>query len=212
MARRRMNRASRTTNKRERILRAAEKEFALRGFEGARVDRIATAAGLDKASLYYYFRSKQEIYNSVLEEAMRKFAEISSAGFERDIDPGEELAAFVDVLLDFLNKHKSFALVLRREFIIPGRSPRGAVYTSLTPLIRRVRRYVQREIEKGEMRRVDPEHALYSIFEILFGYFTLNPEAAKIFFDMPPYTKEMIERRKAHVTDLIRKLLHRLGK
>ena len=99
--------------KRGRILRAAEKEFARQGFAGARVDKIARAAGLDKATLYYYFRSKQDIYDTVLSEATRAFTEIASKGFERDMDPGEELAQLVDLIVDFLNKHRSFALILR---------------------------------------------------------------------------------------------------
>jgi TetR/AcrR family transcriptional regulator len=196
----------RAANKRAKILRAAEKEFAQKGYAGARVDKIAKAAKLDKATLYYYFRTKQDIYNAVLMDVTQTFADLSSKGFEQDTDTGEELAAFVDLLVDFLDEHRSFALILRREFSEPGSSRRSVIYRALSPLIQRVRDYVYQDMAKGEMRKVDPEHVLYSIFEILFGYFTLNSETTRIFFGKPPYSREMLQRRKAHLTEVIRRL------
>ncbi len=60
---------------RERILDAAESAFARKGFDGARVDEIAEAAGVNKALIYYYFKSKK----ALLEElTMRLLATISA--------------------------------------------------------------------------------------------------------------------------------------
>ena len=50
----------------DRILAAAAAEFAERGFGGARVDRIARRARVNKAMLYYHFRSKRELYRTLL--------------------------------------------------------------------------------------------------------------------------------------------------
>jgi len=58
---------------REKILKAATKLFARKGFDGARVDEIAQKAGVNKALIYYYFKSKEEI----LEEIMKEFLEES---------------------------------------------------------------------------------------------------------------------------------------
>ena len=88
-----------------------------------------------------------------------------------------------------------------------GRPRRGVVYKALSPLIQQVRDYVYKDISKGEMRKVDPQNTLYSIFELLFSYFTLNEEAAEIFFEKGPYSKDMLQRRKAHLTTVIRRLL-----
>ncbi len=201
------SRDARTTKQRDLILRAAEKEFALKGFTGARVDKIARAAGIEKASLYYHFRSKEDLYQAVLSEVTQAFTLLSRKGYDQDIDPGEELAEFVGLLVDFLDKHRSFALILRRELSEPGRPRRGEVYKAFSPLIQQVRDFVYKDISKGEMRRVDPENTLYSMFELLFSYFTMNPEAAEIFFGKAPYAKDMIQRRKAHLTAVIRRFL-----
>ena len=58
---------------REKILKVATKLFARKGFDGARVDEIAKKAGVNKALIYYYFKSKEEI----LEEIMKVFLEES---------------------------------------------------------------------------------------------------------------------------------------
>lgn len=64
---------------RDRILRAAEAEFAARGFDGARVERIAQRAGVNKALLYYYFKSK----SGLLEALFFEFFEAMKAARQR---------------------------------------------------------------------------------------------------------------------------------
>ncbi|MBW2323867.1 MAG: TetR family transcriptional regulator [Deltaproteobacteria bacterium] len=54
----------------ERILAAALNEFADKGFFGARTQAIADAAGLNKAMLHYYFRSKDNLYQTVLQNVL----------------------------------------------------------------------------------------------------------------------------------------------
>jgi AcrR family transcriptional regulator len=61
------------TQTREKILKVAKKVFARKGFDGARVDEIAQKAKVNKALIYYYFKSKEEI----LEEIMKQFLEES---------------------------------------------------------------------------------------------------------------------------------------
>jgi AcrR family transcriptional regulator len=61
------------TATREKILNAATKIFARKGFDGARVEEIAQKAGVNKALIYYYFKSKEDI----LEEIMKQFLEES---------------------------------------------------------------------------------------------------------------------------------------
>ncbi len=196
-----------STNKRRKILKAAEKEFAHNGFSGARMKTIAIAVGLDKATLYHYFQTKQDLYNAVLEEVINSFSALASKGFDHDTDPGDELSEFVSVLIDFLNNHKSFVMILRQEFSGPSRGKSNFLKQRLTPLIQKVQTYIEDSVGKGEMREVDPEHTLYSIFEILFSYFTMNSNIAALFFDEKPYSKEMLKRRKTHITRVIRRLL-----
>ncbi len=59
---------------RDRLVAAAAAEFAARGFDGAKVDRIAARARLNKAMLYYHFRDKADLYRAILLDSFRALA------------------------------------------------------------------------------------------------------------------------------------------
>ena len=58
-------------NKEQTILEAAEREFLNKGFAGARTTSIAEAAGVTHAMLHYYFRTKEQLFERILDEKMR---------------------------------------------------------------------------------------------------------------------------------------------
>ncbi|MDA3901665.1 MAG: TetR/AcrR family transcriptional regulator [Spirochaetes bacterium] len=57
----------------ERILKEALSAFALHGYDGARMDKIAAAVGINKASLYFHFKSKEEIFRELFNGILRKY-------------------------------------------------------------------------------------------------------------------------------------------
>ena len=73
---------------RERILGAALKEFAAKGFAGARVDAIARRAAINKRMLYHYFGDKEELFRAVLR---RKVSERQVWAADLPRDPAERL-------------------------------------------------------------------------------------------------------------------------
>lgn len=66
-------RQERSAETRTAILGAAERVFAKSGLAGARIDAIAAAAGVNKALLYYYFKSKEDLYETVVENHFSEF-------------------------------------------------------------------------------------------------------------------------------------------
>ena len=73
------------------ILRAAGRSFAKSGLAGARTDAIAADAGVNKALLYYYFKSKEDIFKAVIEEY---FAEFNRLALETLNAPGRARMCF----------------------------------------------------------------------------------------------------------------------
>ena len=61
------------------ILRAAMGEFSDKGLSGARIDSIADAAGVNKRLIYYYFRSKEQLFLAVLEQTYADIREAEAA-------------------------------------------------------------------------------------------------------------------------------------
>src|SRR6204780_5409011 len=83
-----MNRADRT---RKTILRAAIREFSAHGLAGARTDAIAESAKVNKALLYYYYKSKSGLYAAAIEEVSSAVADRAFAALDPKEGAGERL-------------------------------------------------------------------------------------------------------------------------
>src|SRR5678816_1908060 len=95
-ARRRQD--ERTARTRQRLLTAAAAEFAARGFAGASVDRIARAARVNKAMIYYHFSSKAALYREILRDMFDAVARRVTDAARASSDPGEKVRAFVEAI------------------------------------------------------------------------------------------------------------------
>src|ERR1035437_6875823 len=103
-----------------RIVRAAEEIFADQGLAGARMDEIARAAKVNKALLYYYFRSKQALHRFVLEALLSQLR----AGVEERgvavLPPGKRVTAVIDNFFDFVVRHPNYPRLVQREMMSRG--------------------------------------------------------------------------------------------
>jgi len=94
----------------EKILEAAKKVFHSKGFEGARMQEIADEAGINKALLHYYYRTKENLFNAVFKAA---FSEIFAKLF-MTIDSNEPLE---EKIKNLINEYIGF---LQKNSYIPG--------------------------------------------------------------------------------------------
>ena len=77
----------------EKIIKAAQREFAQYGFEGARVDRIAQKARINKAMIYYHFKSKENLYETLLSKVYTTIFPRITDKIPDNIGPKEKLEA-----------------------------------------------------------------------------------------------------------------------
>src|SRR3954462_2406749 len=92
----------------DRILAAAAVEFAARGFGGARVDRIARRARINKAMLYYHFRSKQAIYDALLRRIFSDAADRVRTIAASDLPPAAKIDQVIAGIAGFVGEHVHF--------------------------------------------------------------------------------------------------------
>src|SRR3954451_20544816 len=82
----------------ERIVAAAAKEFAAYGYAGANVDRIARKARLNKAMIYYHFRSKARLYREILADMFAdvgaRVRDVATSG----LSPADKVRGFVEAI------------------------------------------------------------------------------------------------------------------
>jgi TetR/AcrR family transcriptional regulator len=165
----------------KRILAAAEQAFAEQGLAGARTEQIVRAAGVNKALLYYYFHSKDELYAAVLESLFRQQQAAIAAAREnasperRATGHREELLAYVNGAFDFAIAHPNFPRLIQREIMSRGVHFRHLIRTYWLPAQQRLQREIKEGIAAGEFRPVDPAHTVLSIVAMTAFYFASAP-------------------------------------
>lgn len=95
----------------QRILAAARKEFEAKGYAGARMQAIADEAEISKASLHYYFRSKDGIFQRIFDEAFDEYVSIISKLAVETPDWETQIRDFTAVLFDYIRCGRVLFLV-----------------------------------------------------------------------------------------------------
>lgn len=104
-------------NSKQKILDAALKEFATFGFEGARVDRIAEEAGINKALLFYYFSSKQNLYHTVITEVMFDFIPKVQNVIRESSTPERLFEDLPELYIQYFSRKKELIQIISRHLI-----------------------------------------------------------------------------------------------
>ena len=83
---------------RARLFASAAAEFAARGYAGANVDRIARTARLNKAMIYYHFRSKAALYREILRDMFEAVGARVNEVAASSVTPEEKIRGFIDAI------------------------------------------------------------------------------------------------------------------
>ena len=148
----------------DRILAAAALEFAAHGFAGARVDRIARRARVNKAMLYYHFQSKQRLYRVLLRQMFTLAVQPLQAIAAGSGTHAEKIDRVIAALAAFLEAHASFPAIMLREVAEGGAHLDRDTLTALAAVPRTVGGLVQQGIAAGAFR---PVHPIFAYFGML---------------------------------------------
>ena len=156
---------------RERILAAAREEFGLRGFAGARTQRIAEGAGVNKQLLFYYFGSKRGLYEAVLQEAGATLApDGAQAGRDRGPDG---VRTRLRGILERAFTHPKLGVVLARGAL--ASDPSDAARRATANLVGEVRAAILAGQAIGFFRDdADPDLAAEQAVVMVLGYLAIE--------------------------------------
>src|SRR5262247_1964775 len=105
---------------RRNIIAVATREFADKGFSGARVDHIAARTKTSKRMIYYYFGGKEGLYIAVLEAAYRRIRTVEATLDLATQRPKDALRALIAFTFDYQNAHPEFVRLVMNENILNG--------------------------------------------------------------------------------------------
>jgi AcrR family transcriptional regulator len=185
-----------------RIVATAEEIFAEQGLAGARMDEIARAAKVNKALLYYYFRSKEELYRFVLEALLSQLRQRVGPQGAGPVTPQKRLAAVIDNFFDFVQRHPNYPRLIQREMMSHGPNRDWIVSEYYRPLHGQLVSLIAEGISAGEFRRVDTQNTAFNVISLMVFYFAAAPVLGSMLGHDPLQPREVSRRRKA-VHDLL---------
>ena len=187
------------------ILAAARDEFAEFGLGGARMDRIAERAGLNKRLIYYYFEDKEKLFQAVLEQAYRDIRAEERQLHLLDLKPADALRRLVEFTWDYYLAHPEFLTLLNSANLHRARhlheSRRAREMNS--PLIEMLAEILERGRKDGSFRGgVDPLQLYVSIAGLSYFYLSNNHTLSAI-FGRDLLTAKSKNERLSHMCDVI---------
>ena len=194
---------SRGEETRAAILAAAGRVFAEAGLAGARTEAIAAAAGVNKALLFYYFRSKDLLYAAVLEDHFREFNEQAVAALTAPGPARTVLLHYVNLHFDLASHRRRFAPLHQQFMMLRGQSMEGLVRKHFVPRVQALARLLERGMREGEFRPADIRHTAVSLTALIVFYFAAAP-MVKLLGPADAYSEADLKRRKQQVLDFIR--------
>jgi AcrR family transcriptional regulator len=141
---------------RDRLLSAAAAEFAARGFDGAKVDRIAARARLNKAMLYYHFHDKAALYRAVLAGVFDALAAEVEAARQGATTPAAQLQAFIRTVATLAVRQPQFPAIWLRELAEGGRHLDASTVGRMKDIVGTLAALLAWGVERGEFRPANP--------------------------------------------------------
>jgi TetR/AcrR family transcriptional regulator len=193
-------RASSAEQSRQAILKAALEEFAIRGIDGARTEAIAKAAGVNIALVFYYFKNKEQLYLTVLEQIFAELNRRVMAALDGCQTNREAILAYMQTQFDYLAESPLRPRVVLQEYVRSGH--RSSAYAKILkkyigPVHERVGEILQSGIKSGEFRDVDVKHFQFSMSGLTTMYFIAADKIQQLTGIDPLSTEQLTKRRKA---------------
>jgi len=138
------------------VFRAAAQEFAERGFEAARVDRIATRARVNKAMLYYHYRSKQELYVDVLRDMFRAVGVRTRAIADGTAPADAKIDAWIAAIVEEAAARPWFPPIMLRELASGAAHIDDGTFGMMNAVYLAVRDVIVQGQREGAFRDADP--------------------------------------------------------
>ncbi len=192
----------------ETIFSAATDEFIDKGFDGARMQEIAKRAGINKALLHYYYRTKEKLFDAIFEKVFKTFMPGIFEVMQSDASMFYKIEVFVEGYLTLIynNPHiPSFVIhELNRN---PDRLP--LVFGSIVNQVKdkafdRFAESLKKEIEEGKIIPIEPEQLIVNIIALCIFPVVAKPIIQGVIFenDKARY-KAFLDSRKKEIARFV---------
>jgi TetR/AcrR family transcriptional regulator len=193
------------------ILEVAEKLFLEKGFAMTSTTEIAKAVGCNQALVHYYFRTKDNLFNTIFEQKFKTFfmgifetKDLNSLSFQ------DKLKFIIESHFDMVSKNpKMPSLILNELSRMPGQIQilREKLHTYPERLFKEMEQELQIEIEQGRIRNINGPDLIFSMLSLNLAMFVMMPVLEGILQLTDEQKELIIQHRRAENVDFILKSL-----
>ena len=185
------------------ILNAAKSIFHRKGMDGARMQEIADEAGINKALLHYYYRSKQLLFEAVFKNAFKLLAPQLNKVLNSDDTLNDKIKNFTKNYISFIIKHPYLP-----NFIINELNRNPEFVQKLTsekhfPTITKFKQQVIENIENGTIKPIKAEQLFINILALNIFPFIASPLLKGFLSINDENYKQLLEERTTEVSNFI---------
>ena len=186
----------------DKILSSAQKIFHNKGFDGTRMQEIADKAKINKGLLHYYFKSKEKLFESVFNIALKQMLEKLNTTLKEDVDLFTKIENLVDRYITVLSKNTFIPNFIFHEI---NRNPdffnkRIKTLNSLEG-IKIFEHQIKKEIAKDSIIEIKPKQLIINIISMSIFPFIAKPMAKGILEISEKEFKDIIQERKKNVAE-----------
>jgi TetR/AcrR family transcriptional regulator len=185
------------------IINAAEEEFVHNGFRGASIQNIADRAGIPKANVHYYFKSKSNLYVAVLDNIINLWNDLLGEITVED-DPAEVLDRFIRQKVELSYTHPRASKLYAMEMIQGAPHLKGYIRTEMRQFVRGIAHIIEQWIEQGRMEKVDPMHLIFLIWSSTQHYADFDVKILTV-MNRAEYEPDMIKDISDFLSQMILK-------
>ena len=187
-------------NAREKILKAADDLFGKVGFDAATTREIAEQSGVNKALIHYHFKTKEALFETLLDRYYESLGATLAKALAGDRDIRERMLTLVDTYVDFLNRNRNFSRIVQRE--ASGGPHMELILARMVPLF---------ELGTHELNEAYPQtgegemaaaQLLISFYGMIISYFTYKGVLNHL-LGSNPLSKAGLETRKQHLRRMV---------
>lgn len=197
-----MNKTKDTTTESS-ILNAAKTVFQQKGMDGARMQEIADEAGINKALLHYYYRSKQLLFEAVFKSAFKLISPQMNKVLNDDSSVFDKIKNFTNNYISFVIKHPYLP-----NFIIQELNKNPDVALNMLgennfPNIEKFKNQITDEVSKGIIKPITAEQLFINILSLNIFPFIAKP-MLQVFLNVTEEDyQQLLEKRKTEVAEFI---------
>lgn len=185
----------------ERIKAAATKVFIEKGFAATKTRDIAVEAGINIASLHYYFRSKEKLFDIVISEALLKFSDGIDNIFNSEFPLQEKIKMFAGGFIDFLKANPFVPIFIMSE---SQKNPKKVnEMMSDKGFMPMLKAELEELIEKGVIRPISPVQFFLNLLSLTIFPFIARPLVTTRFSVSQEDYDQLLEDRKQLIPQMI---------